>query len=75
MLAALTLTGLLAGLGFWYYLSVAGATGLMAYHQWLARDRQPGGCFAAFEHNHHIGFVIFIGIVLHYAFTPLLPAQ
>ena len=75
MLAALILIGLLAALGFWYFLSVAGAAGLMAYHQWLARDRQPAGCFAAFLHNHHIGFVIFIGIVLHYAFTPVLPAQ
>jgi len=75
MLAALILVGLRAELGFWYFFSVAGATGLMAYHQWLARDRQPGGCFAAFEHNHHIGLVIFIGIVLHYAFTPVLPAQ
>jgi 4-hydroxybenzoate polyprenyltransferase len=75
MLAALILIGLLAELGFWYFLSVAGAAGLMAYHQWLARDRQPAGCFAAFLHNHHIGLVIFIGIVLHYAFTPALPAQ
>ncbi|NOR36257.1 MAG: 4-hydroxybenzoate octaprenyltransferase [Woeseiaceae bacterium] len=75
MLAALILIGLLAELGFWYFLSVAGAAGLMAYHQWLARDRQPAGCFAAFLHNHHIGLVIFIGIVLHYAFTPVLPAQ
>ncbi len=75
MLAALILIGLLAELGLWYFLSVAGAAGLMAYHQWLARDRQPAGCFAAFLHNHHIGFVIFIGIVLHYAFTPVLPAQ
>jgi len=75
MLAALILVGLRAELGFWYYLSVAGAAGLMAYHQWLARDRQPAGCFAAFLHNHKIGFVIFIGIVLHYAFTPVLPVQ
>ncbi len=75
MLAALILVGLLAELGFWYYLSVAGTAGLMAYHQWLARDRQPAGCFAAFLHNHHIGLLIFIGIVLHYTFTPVLPAQ
>jgi len=75
MLAALILIGLRAELGFWYYLSVAGAAGLMAYHQWLARDRQPAGCFAAFLHNHQIGLVIFIGIVLHYTFTPVLPAQ
>jgi 4-hydroxybenzoate polyprenyltransferase len=32
--------------------------------------RQPAGCFAAFLHNHNIGFVIFIGIVLNYAFSP-----
>ncbi len=70
MLTALVLVGLRAELGFWYYLSVAGAAALMAYHQWLARDRQPAGCFAAFLHNHHIGLVIFIGIVLHYAFSP-----
>ncbi len=75
MLAALVLVGLSAELGFWYFLSVASVAGLMAYHQWLARDRQPAGCFAAFLHNHHIGLVIFIGIVLHYAFTPVLPAQ
>ena len=75
MLAALILIGLRAELGFWYYLSVAGAALLMAYHQWLARDRQPAGCFAAFLRNHQIGLVIFIGIVLHYTFTPVLPAQ
>ena len=75
MLATLVFVGLRAELGFWYYLSVAGAGALMAYHLWLARDRQPAGCFAAFVQNHHIGLVIFIGIVLHYAFTPALPAQ
>jgi len=73
MLAALILIGLRAELGFWYFLSVAGAAGLMAYHQWLARDRQPAGCFAAFLHNHHIGLIIFIGIVLHYSLSPVTP--
>jgi len=42
----------------------------MAYHLWLARDRQPVGCFEAFLHNHYIGMVVFIGIVLHYTFNP-----
>ena len=70
MLGALVLVGVRAGLGFWYYLAVAVSAGLMAYHQWLARDRQPAGCFAAFLHNHYIGLVIFIGIVLHYTFSP-----
>jgi 4-hydroxybenzoate polyprenyltransferase len=75
MLTTLVLIGLRASLGFWYYLSVAGAAGLMAYHLWLARDRQPAGCFAAFQHNHYIGLVIFIGIVLHYSFSPVSLAQ
>jgi 4-hydroxybenzoate polyprenyltransferase len=70
MLFALLLIGYRAELGFWYYLSVAVAAALMAWHQWLARDRQPAGCFAAFLHNHLIGMVIFIGIVLHYTFNP-----
>lgn len=71
MLFALILIGVRAGLGFWYYLSVAASAVLMGWHQWLARDRQPAGCFAAFLHNHLIGMVIFIGIVLHYTFNPV----
>jgi 4-hydroxybenzoate polyprenyltransferase len=70
MLLGLVFVGLHAELGFWYFLSVAMAAGLMAYHLWLARDRQPAGCFAAFMNNHVIGLVIFIGIVLHYTFNP-----
>jgi 4-hydroxybenzoate polyprenyltransferase len=74
MLLALILIGVRTGLGFWYYLSVAAAAMLMAWHQWLARDRQSAGCFAAFLHNHLIGMVIFIGIVLHYTFNPVVAA-
>ena len=70
LIVALLLVGLRAELGFWFYASVVCAAGLMVYHQWLARDRQPPGCFAAFLHNHYIGLVIFIGIVLHYSFNP-----
>jgi 4-hydroxybenzoate polyprenyltransferase len=71
MLLALVFVGVHAGLGFWFYASVACAAGLMAYHIWLARDRQPAGCFAAFLHNHYIGLVVFIGIALNYAFNPV----
>lgn len=74
MLFALLLVGYRSGLGFWYYLSVVAAALLMAWHQWLARDRQPAGCFAAFLNNHLIGLAVFIGIVLHYTFNPALPA-
>jgi 4-hydroxybenzoate polyprenyltransferase len=43
----------------------------MAWHLWLARDRQPAGCFRAFLSNHYIGMVVFVGIVLHYTFNPV----
>lgn len=71
MLVALLLIGFRAELGTWYYLSVAAAGILMAWHLWLARDRQPAGCFSAFLKNHHIGLVVFLGIVLHYTFNPV----
>ena len=70
LLVALVFIGQRAGLGGWYYLSVACAGALMARHQWLARNRTPAGCFAAFLQNHFIGMVVFIGIVLHYTFNP-----
>ena len=70
MLTALTFVGDMAELGFWYYLSIGVAAILMGYHQWLARDRKPASCFAAFLHNHYIGMIVFIGIVLHYTFNP-----
>jgi 4-hydroxybenzoate polyprenyltransferase len=70
MLAALVFVGFRAELGAWYYLSVFVAACLMVYHQWLARDRQKAGCFAAFRHNHYIGMVVFFGIALHYTFNP-----
>jgi 4-hydroxybenzoate polyprenyltransferase len=71
MFLALVLIGNRANLGLWYYLSVFIAGLMMAYHLWLARDRQPTHCFAAFLHNHYIGMTVFIGIVLHYTFNPV----
>lgn len=69
MLMALIFIGNMAELSFWYYGSVAVAAILMAWHQWLARDRQPAACFNVFMHNHYIGMIVFIGIVLHYIFN------
>jgi 4-hydroxybenzoate polyprenyltransferase len=70
MLVGLVLVGLRASLGSWYYASVAVSACLMVYHLWLARDRKPAGCFAAFLHNHLIGLAVFVGILLHYTFAP-----
>jgi len=71
MLVALVLIGYRANLSLWYFLSVLISGMMMAYHLWLARDRQPASCFAAFLHNHYIGMTVFIGIVLHYTFNPV----
>ena len=68
MLTALAFVGEMAGLGGWYYASVAVSGGMMAYHQWLARNRDAKGCAAAFHHNHYVGMAVFVGIVLHYTF-------
>ncbi len=70
MVVALVFIGVRAELGFWYFLSVSGSAVLMVYHQWLARHRDPAGCFAAFRHNHNIGLLVFVGIALHYALNP-----
>lgn len=70
MLLALALVGTQTGLGFWYFLSLFVAACLMAYHQRLAKDRRREACFAAFLHNHYIGMVVFIGILLHYNLAP-----
>jgi len=72
MLLALILIGDMAELGTWYYTAVFVAGGLMVYHQWLARDRIAANCFKAFLHNHYIGMIVFIGIVLHYTFNPVI---
>lgn len=72
MLLTLVLIGNMAELGFWYFASVTLAAILMIYHQWLSRERTREGCFKAFLKNHYIGMIIFIGIVLHYTFNPVI---
>ncbi len=66
LLATLGAVGWLAGLRWPYALALGVATGLMAYHQWLARDRDPQRCFRAFLHNNWLGFTVFVGIAASY---------
>ncbi|MEQ8207718.1 MAG: 4-hydroxybenzoate octaprenyltransferase [Woeseia sp.] len=73
MLVALIFAGNMAELGPWYFASLVIAALMMAWHQWLARERDRDGCFKAFLHNHYIGMVVFIGIVLNYTFETPLP--
>lgn len=49
-----------------YYLGLGVAIGLLAYQQYLIRDRSPGACFRAFLNNNWVGAVIFLGIFLNY---------
>lgn len=55
-------------LGLFYYLGVLVAVGLLGYQQLLIRDRARDGCFKAFQHNHWVGLVIFLGILLQIGF-------
>jgi 4-hydroxybenzoate polyprenyltransferase len=70
MLALLALVGARLQLGWPYYIGLAVAGGLMAYHWFLIRGRSREGCFKAFMHNNWIGAAIFAGIVLSYPLQP-----
>ncbi|MFQ3282459.1 4-hydroxybenzoate octaprenyltransferase [Reinekea sp.] len=58
--------GLKAELGLFWWLALILASGLMAYQQWLIRDRDRDACFQAFLNNHWVGMGLFIAVVLHY---------
>ena len=66
LLAVLYLAGRTFELGAYYLLGLAGAALLALYHQWLIRNRDRQACFKAFLHNHWLGTVVFLGIVLDY---------
>src|SRR3972149_2231114 len=65
-LGVLVAVGMRLGLGVYYYLGLAGAAGLMAYHYFLIRERERLRCFHAFLHNNWAGGAIFLGIVADY---------
>ena len=68
MLFALYLVGTNMEFGYWYNIGLAGAGVFFIYQQWLIRKRQPEGCFKAFLNNHYVGYAVFLGILLEYAF-------
>ncbi len=65
-IVSIALAGRQFELGTPFYLSLIVASGLLAYQQFLIRDRLPGPCFKAFLNNNWVGAVIFIGIFLSY---------
>ena len=54
--------------GWYFYLGLAVAAGLVAVQYRMIRDRDPAGCFRAFRHNNWIGAAIFAGIVASFYF-------
>jgi 4-hydroxybenzoate polyprenyltransferase len=70
VIAVLIMVGQQFQLGFWFYLSLVGASGFFIYQQWLVKGRLRDKCFQAFLNNHWVGLIIFAGIFLHYFFTP-----
>ncbi len=66
MLALLVQVGVMAGLGWVYYLGLLVGAALFVYQQWLTRERQPKACFDAFLNNNLFGMVIFLGLAFDY---------
>lgn len=66
-LATMTLVGLRAGLGAYYFGGVAVAAVLVAYEFWLCRTRERGPCFKAFLHNNWVGAALFAGLAVELA--------
>ena len=69
ILALLFWVGQMAGLGFFYYLSLLGAAGLFIYQQKLIFHRKKADCFKAFLNSNWVGLVVFIGLVLDYGWA------
>lgn len=66
LLVVLIIIGRQLELGAAYYLSLLLVIGLMLYHQYLIRNRDPAGCFRAFINNHWLGAAVFAGILISY---------
>lgn len=65
-IVAMILAGRQFELGTPYFLSLVVASGLLAYQQYLIRDRLPGPCFESFLNNNWVGAVIFMGVLLSF---------
>lgn len=66
-LLLLCIVGLLAGLHWPWFFSIAIAGVLFIYQQWLTKDRDRWLSFAAFLNNQWVGLALFLGLLLDYA--------
>lgn len=65
-LALLLYIGMRLHLVWPYYLGLAAAASIAAYHYFLIRRRERKACFRAFLHNNWLGAAIFIGLLASY---------
>jgi len=72
-LALLAGIGVHRGLGVAYYLGLAGAASLMAYHYRLIRGRDRDACFKAFNQNNWVGAAVFVGLFADFAMRRGIP--
>lgn len=72
MLGMLLVMGKLFDLNTVYYVSLILVAGLFVYHQWLIKDRDRALCFKAFKHNHWVGLIILLSLILNYSDAQLL---
>jgi len=65
-LTLLWVVGDILAFGWPYQLSLLIAAAMFSYQQILIVNREREACFQAFLHNHWVGLVIFVGIMVEY---------
>jgi len=63
-IAAMAAIGAWQGFGPAYWIGLAVAAGIAAWHHRWIRGRTREGCFRAFLHNNWIGAALFAGIAI-----------
>ena len=71
-LLSLALIGNRWSLNWPYYMSILATAGFFLRQQYLIRNREPKGCFAAFKNNNLVGLAIFIGLTFSEMTAPFL---
>ncbi len=66
VISLLTYIGLKESMGLPYFTGLVIAALLLVRHLWTVRHRDPQACFNAFQNNHYVGMVIFLGLALNY---------
>ena len=66
VIGILAMIGILLSFEWIYYVGLAVAAAMMAYHYFLIRSRDRAGCFRAFRHNNWVGGAIFAGVAANY---------